>query len=131
MALAARAVIAALDAARRTHRRSRRSPDAWCPVRSRSATRALDVRARSDVSRVVTVIGLRLAAHGWEVLIGLYAYARPLILYSAWVSIALWDLVRQEVVRTGRGSGGWSRRSRCRCSGPVAYFAFGGSSIGR
>jgi hypothetical protein len=65
------------------------------------------------------------------VLIGLYAYVLPLILYSAWVSIALWDLVRQEAV---------PNRTRILwmlvvlvvpLAGPIAYYAFGRSPIQR
>ena len=44
------------------------------------------------------MLGISLATSWWGVLIGLYAYVLPLILYSAWVSIALWDLVRQDAV---------------------------------
>jgi hypothetical protein len=91
--------------------------------------RALDVRAASDVSRVVTVMGLPLAAGGWEVLIGLYAYALPLILYSAWVSIALWDLVRQEAVPNRTRIWWMVAVIAVPVFGPVAYFAFGGSPI--
>ncbi|HET9249931.1 MAG TPA: right-handed parallel beta-helix repeat-containing protein, partial [Actinomycetota bacterium] len=67
------------------------------PVRIRDA-RMLDVPASPKVSQEVTVLGISLATSWWGVLIGLYAYVLPLILYSAWVSIALWDLVRQEAV---------------------------------
>jgi Phospholipase_D-nuclease N-terminal len=57
--------------------------------------------------------------------------ALPLILYSAWVSIALWDLVRQEPV---------PNRTRVLwmlvvlvvpLAGPIAYYAFGRSPIQR
>jgi hypothetical protein len=58
------------------------------PVRIRDA-RTLDVSASPDVSQEVTVLGISLATSWWGVFIGLYAYVLPLILYSAWVSIAL------------------------------------------
>jgi hypothetical protein len=57
--------------------------------------------------------------------------ALPLILYSAWVSIALWDLVHQEAV---------PNRTRVLwmlvvlvvpLAGPIAYYAFGRSPIQR
>ncbi|HZD17293.1 MAG TPA: right-handed parallel beta-helix repeat-containing protein, partial [Actinomycetota bacterium] len=67
------------------------------PFRIRDA-RTLDVPAASRVSQEVTVLGFPLSAGLVGILIGLYAYALPLILYSAWVSIALWDLIRQEAV---------------------------------
>ncbi len=98
------------------------------PVRIRDA-RTVAVPAPSDVPQEVTVLGLSLATGWWQVLIGLYAYALPLIVYSAWVSIALWDLVRQEAV---------PNRTRILwmvvvlvvpLAGPIAYFVFGRSPI--
>jgi plastocyanin len=93
--------------------------------------RALGVPASTDVSQEVTVLGMPLAASWWGVLVGLYAYALPLILYTAWVSIALWDLVRQEAV---------PNRTRVLWMlvvlvvpllGPIAYYVFGQSPIQR
>jgi hypothetical protein len=83
------------------------------------------------VSQEVTVLGISLATSWWGVLIGLYAYVLPLILYSAWVSIALWDLVRQDAV---------PNRTRVLwmivvlivpLAGPISYYAFGRSPIQR
>jgi plastocyanin len=100
------------------------------PVRIRDA-RTLDVPTSPDVSQEVTVLGISLATSWWGVLIGLYAYVLPLILYSAWVSIALWDLVRQDAV---------PNRTRVLwmlvvlvvpLAGPIAYFALGRSPIQR
>jgi hypothetical protein len=96
------------------------------PVRIRDA-RTLDVPASSDVSQEVTVLGISLATSWWGVLIGLYAYVLPLILYSAWVSIALWDLVRQDAV---------PNRTRLLwiltvLVVPLVYYAFGRSPIQR
>jgi plastocyanin len=93
--------------------------------------RALGVPASADLSQEVTVLGMPLAASWWGVLVGLYAYALPLILYTAWVSIALWDLVRQEAV---------PNRTRILWMvvvllvplfGPIAYYVFGRSPIQR
>jgi hypothetical protein len=100
------------------------------PVLIRDA-RTLDVSPSSEINQEVTVLGLSLATSWWGVLVGLYAYVLPLILYSAWVSIALWDLVRQEAV---------PNRTRIvwmlvvlvvPLLGPVAYYAFGRSPIQR
>jgi hypothetical protein len=100
------------------------------PIHIRDA-RTLDVPEASDVSQEVTVLGISLATSWWGVLIGLYAYALPLILYSAWISIALWDLVRQDAV---------PNRTRVLwilavlvvpLFGPIAYYAFGRSPIQR
>jgi hypothetical protein len=93
--------------------------------------RALFVPAPSDVSQEVTVLGIPLATGFFGILLGLYAYALPLILYSAWISIALWDLVRQDAV---------PNRTRILWMlvvivvplfGPIAYYAFGRSPIQR
>jgi len=63
--------------------------------------------------------------------VGLYAYALPVILYTAWVSVALWDLVRQDAV---------PNRTRILWMlvvlvvplfGPIAYYVFGRSPIQR
>jgi plastocyanin len=100
------------------------------PVRIRDA-RTLDVPASSDVSQEVTVLGISLATSWWGVLIGLYAYVLPLILYSAWVSIALWDLVRQDAV-PNRTRVLWMLAVLVvPLVGPVAYYAFGRSPIQR
>jgi hypothetical protein len=93
--------------------------------------RTLDVQASSDVSQEVTVLGMPLATGFFSVLFGLYVYVLPLILYSAWISIALWDLVRQDAV---------PNRTRVLWMlivivvplfGPIAYYAFGRSPIQR
>ena len=100
------------------------------PVRIRDA-RTLDVPASSDISQEVTVLGISLATSWWGVLIGLYAYVLPLILYSAWVSIALWDLVRQDAV-PNRTRVLWMLAVLVvPLVGPVGYYAFGRSPIQR
>lgn len=77
------------------------------------------------------MLGISLATSWWGVLIALDAYVLPLILYSAWVSIALWDLVRQDAV---------PNRTRVLwmlvvlvfpLAGPISYYAFGRSPIQR
>lgn len=93
--------------------------------------RALDVPASTDVSREVTVLGVPLSAGLAGVLIGLYAYALPLILYSAWVSIALWDLVRQEAVPNRVRVAWMAGVIAVPVLGPVAYYTLGRSPIQR
>ena len=100
------------------------------PVRIRDA-RTLDVPASSDVSQEVTVLGVPIAASWWAVLIGLYAYALPLILYSAWVSIALWDLVRQDAVPNRTRVLWMVVVLAVPLLGPIAYYAFADSPIQR
>jgi plastocyanin len=100
------------------------------PVHIRDA-RTLEVPASSDVFQEVTVLGISLATSWWGVLIGLYAYALPLILYSAWISIALWDLVRQDAV-PNRTRVVWMLVVLViPLAGPIAYYAFGRSPIQR
>jgi hypothetical protein len=77
------------------------------------------------------VMGMPLATSWWSLLIGLYGYILPFVLYAAWVAIALWDLIRQEAVPL-------SRRTRWMLVvlvvpflGPLLYFGFGGSPIPR
>ena len=80
-------------------RPTRRSQSPPSPNPSASATPARSTCRRHPTSlRRSPCSGSRYATSWWGVFIGLYAYALPLILYSAWVSIALWDLVRQDAV---------------------------------
>jgi hypothetical protein len=62
-------------------------------------------------------------------MVGLYAYALPIILYCAWVSIALWDLARQDAVPNGRRAAWMLVVLAVPLLGPVGYFAFGRSPI--
>lgn len=93
--------------------------------------RVLFVPASTDVSREVTVLGMPLATSVAGILIGLYAYALPLILYSAWVSIALWDLARQEAVPNRVRILWMVAVIAVPVIGPIAYYAFGRSPIQR
>ncbi|MGZ8613831.1 MAG: PLDc N-terminal domain-containing protein [Actinomycetota bacterium] len=85
--------------------------------------------AEPTVDKELTVFGTPLAASWWSLLIGLYGYVLPGILYAAWVTIALWDLIRQE-------SQPISFRARWMAvvllvpfAGPLLYFAFGRSPL--
>ena len=64
-------------------------------------------------------------------LLGLYGYVFPLVLYAAWVAIALWDLVRRESVSDGRRIAWMAIVLIVPVIGPLAYFALGGSPISR
>jgi hypothetical protein len=100
------------------------------PVVIRDA-RALEAAPSSEINQEVTVLGLSLATSWWGVLVGLYAYVLPLILYSAWVSIALWDLVRQEAVPNRTRILWMLVVLMVPLLGPIAYYAFGRSPIQR
>jgi plastocyanin len=83
------------------------------------------------VGKELTVLGFPLATTWWGVLIGLYAYALPLILYTAWVSIALWDLIRQEAVPNRTRALWMAEVLLVPLLGPILYFALGRSPIQR
>lgn len=100
------------------------------PARIRDA-RALEGAASTDISKEVTVLGFPLATTWWGILIGLYAYALPLILYSAWVSIALWDLVRQDAVPNRTRVVWMLVVIAVPLIGPISYYALGRSPIQR
>ncbi|MFM7718429.1 MAG: right-handed parallel beta-helix repeat-containing protein [Actinomycetota bacterium] len=98
------------------------------------AIRPVDAMARTAPTRTfpeVTLMGFPLAAPWWGVLIGLYAYALPVILYAAWIAIALWDLVRREQA-SARSRMWWMVAVLAvPVVGPIAYFTLGGSTIPR
>jgi hypothetical protein len=83
------------------------------------------------VSEQLSVMGLPLASSWWSLLIGLYGYVLPFVLYATWVAVAFWDLIRQE-------SEPIPYRTRWMLVvlvvpfiGPLLYFAFGRSPIPR
>jgi plastocyanin len=98
-------------------------------ARTLASTESTDVGP--EITQEVTVLGIPLATGWWGILIGLYAYALPLILYSAWVSIALWDLVRQDAVPNRTRIGWMAAVIVVPLLGPIAYYAFGRSPIQR
>lgn len=87
---------------------------------------------QSDTSTPeVTFMGLPIAASPAVMLIGLYGYAFPLILYVAWVVLALWDLARREDVSGGRRIGWSAAVLVLPVIGPAGYLLAGGSAIPR
>jgi hypothetical protein len=96
--------------------------------------RTLDAMPRTAPTQEfseVTLMGFPLAAPWWGVIIGLYAYALPAILYVAWIAIALWDLVRREQASKRERLGWMAAVLAVPLVGPIAYFTVGGSSIDR
>ena len=84
-----------------------------------------------EVGKELTLMGMPLASSWWSLLLGLYAYILPFVLYASWVAVALWDLIRQE-------SAPMSHRARWMLVvlvvpfvGPLLYFGFGRSPIPR
>ncbi|HVO46390.1 MAG TPA: PLDc N-terminal domain-containing protein [Steroidobacteraceae bacterium] len=66
-----------------------------------------------------------------QMLLGLYGYLLPVLLYVLWSTLALWDLGRS----AGRGSGGvwgWTLAIfLLPFIGPLAYFALASGQISR
>jgi hypothetical protein len=81
------------------------------------------------VSKEVLVFGIPLATSWWSLLIGLYGYALPGFLYAAWLTIALWDLIRQESVPISARARWMAVVILVPFLGPLIYFAFGHSPI--
>lgn len=77
----------------------------------------------------VSFMGLPLAASPAAMLIGVYGYAFPLILYVAWVVLALWDLARREDLTSGRRMAWSAAVLVVPVIGPAGYLLAGGSTI--
>ncbi|MGZ8565861.1 MAG: PLDc N-terminal domain-containing protein [Actinomycetota bacterium] len=84
-----------------------------------------------EVEKELTLMGMPIASSWWSLLLGLYAYLLPFVLYTSWVAVALWDLIRQE-------SASMSHRARWMLVvlvvpfvGPLLYLGFGRSPIPR
>jgi plastocyanin len=87
--------------------------------------------AGPTVSKELSVMGMPLATSWWGLLIGLYGYVLPFVLYTAWVAIALWDLIRQEARSLPHRTRWMLVVLVVPFVGPLLYFAFGRSPIPR
>ncbi len=65
----------------------------------------------------------------WVIGFSLYVYLLPFVLYTAWVTIALWDLVRRDNLSAGARLGWMAAVLLVPLLGPVAYYGFGRSTI--
>lgn len=83
------------------------------------------------VGKELTVFGVPLATSWWGLLIGLYGYALPGFMYAAWLTIALWDLIRQESLPISFRARWMAVVILVPFAGPLLYFGFGGSPIPR
>ncbi len=97
-------------------------------VRSLEATLAA-TSSSGSVAKEMLVMGVPLGSIA-SVLLGLYAYVLPLALYAAWISIAMWDLIRRDL-SDGRRIGWMALVLAVPLVGPIAYFALGRSAISR
>jgi plastocyanin len=81
------------------------------------------------VSKEVLVFGIPLATSWWSLILGLYAYVLPGFLYAAWVTIALWDLIRQESVPVSFRARWMAIVILVPLLGPIIYYVWGRSPI--
>jgi hypothetical protein len=81
-------------------------------------------------NREVTVLGVSVAAPTWwGLLLAMYVYILPLVLYVVWVAIAMWDLIRRDELSNGRRIGWMAVVLLVPFLGPIVYYAFGRSPI--
>lgn len=92
---------------------------------------AISPATGSQVTKELTVMGMPLATSWGGLLLGLYGYILPFVLYAAWVAIAMWDLIRQESVPIPHRTRWMLLVLVVPFLGPLLYFAFGGSPIPR
>ncbi len=62
-------------------------------------------------------------------LLGLYAYILPLVLYAAWVVIAVWEIIKRDDMTRGAGIGWMLAILVVPFLGVIAYYILGGSRI--
>lgn len=65
----------------------------------------------------------------WVVGFGLYVYQLPLILYTVWVTLAIWDLVRRDDLADGKKIGWMVGVLIVPIVGPLAYYVAGRSPL--
>jgi plastocyanin len=85
---------------------------------------------RAATTPEVMIMGVPLLAIGpFGAVIGLYGYLFPLMLYTAWVVLALWDLARREELGNGRRAAWTAVVLVVPLVGPLGYLVVGGSRI--
>jgi hypothetical protein len=83
-----------------------------------------------EVGPEVSLMGVPLIATSWwSLLLGLYGYILPFVLYAAWVSIAIWDLIRRNSESVSNRALWMAVVILVPFFGPLLYFGFGGSPI--
>jgi len=94
------------------------------------AVGAIDPATGPAIGREVMLMGVPLVASSWwSLLLGLYGYVLPFVLYATWVAIAMWDLIRRDGEPMRSRTGWMAVVLLVPFLGPLLYFAFGGSSI--
>jgi len=95
----------------------------------REGTPLMMTIAPTSIAPTLTLGSLGLAGPFFEVLLGFYTYYLPLALYSAWLSVATWDIVRRSKMN-GRARVGWlAIVYLIPVLGPLAYYLAGRSEI--
>ena len=99
------------------------------PYRIRAVS---DIRAAHgpEISQEVSLMGVPLIASSWwSLLLGLYGYILPFVLYASWVAVAMWDLIRRDTDPITERARWMAVVLLVPFVGPLLYFAFGKSSI--
>ncbi len=68
---------------------------------------------------------------GWQVLLSLYGYFLPIMLYAAWSTLAFWDLGRRETLSRGAAIGWMAAILLVPFFGALAYHVAGGSTVSK
>lgn len=83
-----------------------------------------------EIGQEVSLMGVPLVATSWwTLLLGLYGYILPFVLYAAWVAISMWDLIRREADPIPDRARWMAVVLLVPFVGPLLYLAFGRSSI--
>lgn len=80
-------------------------------------------------ARELTMSGMPLAAGFWPGLFSLYGYYLPFVLLAAWVTLALWDIVRRDDLDGGGAMAWMAAVLVVPFVGAIAYLFAGGSDI--
>jgi hypothetical protein len=76
----------------------------------------------------INIMGVSFASAA-GVFFGLYAYVLPLVLYTSWVALALWDLAKREDLSRGKAIAWMAAILVVPFLGVLAYYIFGESTI--
>jgi plastocyanin len=83
-----------------------------------------------EISQEVSLMGVPLIATSWwSLLLGLYGYILPFVLYASWVAIAMWDLIRRDADAITERARWMAIVLLVPFVGPLLYFAIGRSAI--
>jgi hypothetical protein len=84
-----------------------------------------------EVAKEPTLMGMPISTSWGSILLGLYGYVLPFVIYAAWVAVAMWDLIRQEGAPIPHRARWMMLVLVVPFLGPLLYFAFGRSPIPR